>query len=136
MLGFDTGFFMQLLQGGTLPMETWRNAMQNKVSSVCSCLTLFELERLSLKGVIEDHSVLCEGIHAVCKVVWLDTAILSRGARLCRGLGIPAMDGLILAGFLLSGVRTIYTTDRHFIRYEAPGVRIVNLKEPNPTTTP
>jgi len=80
MLGFDTGFFMQLLQGDALPVETRRNAMQNKVSSICSCLTLFELERLSLKGVIEDHSVLCEGIHAVCKVVWLDTAILSMGS--------------------------------------------------------
>lgn len=110
--------------------------MHNSVSAVCSCLTIFELERLSLKGIFEDHLTLCEGISAVCEVVWLDTAMLSRGARLCRGLGIPAMDGLILAGLLQSGARTIYTTDRHFTRYEAPGVRIVNLKEPTPTTRP
>lgn len=136
MLGFDTGFFMQLLKGDELPVETWRNVMQNSVSAVCSCLTIFELERLSLKGIFEDHFTLCEGIYAVCEVVWLDTAMLSRGARLCRGLGIPAMDGLILAGLLLSGAQTIYTTDRHFTRYEAPGVRIVNLKGPTPTTRP
>jgi len=49
-------------------------------------------------------------------------------AALSHGLGIPAVDSLILAGFLAEKVRTIYTTDVHFESYRKKGIKVINLK--------
>ena len=48
-------------------------------------------------------------------------------AGLSHGLGIPAVDSLILAGFLLNGSETIYTTDAHLEKYVNKGVQVIKL---------
>lgn len=64
-------------------------------------------------------------LHAVCKVIWLDDReLLLSGAKLSSGLGIPAMDALILASLLMSGARTIVSIDSHLAGYKKKGVVI------------
>jgi predicted nucleic acid-binding protein len=115
----------QSLSGKTLSGSTEDRAF-------VSSLTLFELERLALKGKIkkEDCDVLIQAIEGICTIGWLHSRdILSTGARLSHGLGIPAMDALILSWFVASDVTLIYTTDSHFELYQKKGITIVNLKK-------
>lgn len=128
MIGLDTGFFVDLLKGASLAVSIWTALIEEQEQAVVSCLSLFELERLGLKGAIERADILLEAIPAVCKVEWLmDTDVIGRGARLSHGMGIPAVDSLILASMEVHGVTTIYSTDRHFERYQRRGVEIVRL---------
>ena len=132
MTGLDTGFFVELLRGNPRTMSLWENLVEeNDEEAVVSCLTLFELERLGLKQGIEGAETLLEAIPAVCKVLWIQSPdILLKAAALSHGLGIPAVDSLILAGFLAQEVLTIYTTDKHFEAYKKKGIKIINLRPP------
>ena len=47
--------------------------------------------------------------------------------NLSHGLGIPAVDALILAGFLVLNVNTIYTTDSHLELFHKKGIKILKL---------
>ena len=134
MIGLDTGFFVEFLRAHPLTVSVWKSLIENDEEAVVSCLTLFELERLGLKKAIGDTGTLLEAIPAVCTVLWLqELDILSRAAALSHGLGIPAVDSLILAGFLASTAQTIYTTDRHMEAYNKKGITILNLRSnPNP----
>lgn len=129
MIGLDTGFFVELLRGNKTAVELWKSIIDGEETSV-SCLSIFELKRLSLKGVVDGKAVetLIEALHAVCKVIWLDDKeLLLSGAKLSSGLGIPAMDALILASLLTSGARTIVSTDSHLAGYKKKGVVIQKL---------
>ena len=46
---------------------------------------------------------------------------------LSHGLGIPAVDALILTGFLVLDVDTIYTTDSHLELFHKKNVKILKL---------
>ena len=48
-------------------------------------------------------------------------------AGLSHGLGIPGIDSLILAGFILNSVETIYTSDAHLEKYIKKGVQVIKL---------
>ncbi len=129
MIGLDTGFFIEFLRGNSTTVSVWKALIEDEEEAVVSCLTLFELERLSLKRGIEGATLLLEAIPAVCTVLWIrDQDILARAAALSHGLGIPAVDSLILAGFLAEKVRVIYTTDVHFESYRKKGIKVINLK--------
>ena len=52
---------------------------------------------------------------------------MSLGAKLSHSLGIPTVDSLILAGFIISDVNIIYTTDSDFEAYKRKEVKIVKL---------
>jgi predicted nucleic acid-binding protein len=135
MIGLDTGYFVEFLRGNREAVSVWKALIEGDEEGVVSCLTLFELERLGLKKVIEGAATLLEAIPAVCKVLWLqEPETLSRAAALSHGLGIPVVDSLILAGFLASMVQTVYTTSRRLEAYKKKGVNIVNLrgKDENP----
>lgn len=93
-----------------------------------SCLTLFEIERLGLKGKIRDFEVILESVNGLCTVVWLDREVLNKGARLSHGLGIPAVDSLILASLVCVGCTEIHTTDSHFEVYRSAAVIVKNLR--------
>jgi predicted nucleic acid-binding protein len=129
MIGLDTGFFIELLRKNLKSVEVWEGIIEGDESAV-SCLTLYELKRLSLKGVIESDAVntLLEAIGAICKVVWLDkTEILTEAATISQSYGIHAIDSLIVAGLASSKVKTIYTTDSHIEKYKRKGVNIINM---------
>jgi len=129
MIGLDTGYFVEFLRGNREAVSVWKALIEGEEEGVVSCLTLFELERLGLKKGIDGAETLLEAIPAVCKVSWIqEPETLSRAAALSHGLGIPAVDSLILTGFLASMVQTVYTTDRHLETYKKKGVNIINLR--------
>jgi predicted nucleic acid-binding protein len=129
MIGLDTGFFIQLLRGDRRAAEIFEDIHED--TDLCvSCLTLFELKRLSLKGIIEQDTVnkLIDNLISLCRISWLDNReIHDIAASFSHGMGIPAMDALILAGFVLNGSEKIYTTDSHIQKYVKKGVQVVKL---------
>ena len=129
MIGLDTGFFVELLRNNSISIRVWEEIMEGDESTV-SCLTLYELQRLSLKGAIESNAVnvMLEAIRAICKVVWLDEAkILTGAATISQSYGIHAIDSLILASFATLNVKTIYTTDSHIEKYKKKSVNVINI---------
>jgi predicted nucleic acid-binding protein len=129
MIGLDTGFFIRLLENKKEAVRIWQGIVEGEESSV-SCLTIFELKRLSLKKAIDEETtdLLIDAILSICKVTWIDgKEILLMGANLSHGLGIPAVDALILAGFLVLNVDTIYTTDSHLELFHKKDIKILKL---------
>jgi len=120
---------VRLLQGHAEATEIWSKVMEGEDATV-SCLTLFELARLARRGAItaEAEDTLREGISALCNLSWLNSQDnLLSGANLSHGLGIPAVDALILAAFLSTDATVIYTTDSHLEAYKKKGVRIIRI---------
>jgi len=129
MIGLDTGFFVRFLENNKAAVQAWRAIIEGEESCVSS-LSIFELNRLSLRGIIDSKAtdLLIEAILTMCQVVWLDEKeILLSGARLSHGLNIPAVDALILAGFIMLNTETIYTTDSHLERFKRKGVKVLRL---------
>jgi predicted nucleic acid-binding protein len=130
MIGLDTGFFIKLLEGNNAAIDVWNMLLDDKEDAIVSCITLFELERLSLKGKIEKKGgdILLDAIVSVCAISWLDNIqILLSGAKLSHAIGIHTTDSLILSGFVMSGVHTIYTTDSDMEFYKKKGIKVINL---------
>jgi predicted nucleic acid-binding protein len=127
MTGLDTGFFVKLLKGDRQAITLFEQMDEN--ADLCvSCLTIFELKRLSLRGALEKDAVnrLVDNIMSLCRISWIDNVeIHDVAAGLSHGLGIPAVDSLILAGFILNGSEIIYTTDSHLEKYVKKGVRVI-----------
>jgi predicted nucleic acid-binding protein len=129
MIGLDTGFFIRLLENKEEAVRIWKRIVEGEQSSV-SCLTIFELKRLLLKKAIDEETtgLLIDAIFSICQVTWIDEKeILLMGANLSHGLGIPAVDALILAGFLALNTNTIYTTDSHLELFHKKGIKILKL---------
>ncbi|MCU0578511.1 MAG: type II toxin-antitoxin system VapC family toxin [Desulfobacterota bacterium] len=129
MTGLDTGFFVKLLQGDSRTVTLFAQ-MEPDADLCLSSLTIFELKRLGLKGALDLEALtkLIETIMDLCHISWLDSVeIHTAAAGLSHGLGLPALDALILAGLLKNGSELIYTTDAHFEKYHKKGVRIVKL---------
>ena len=52
-IGCDTGYFVELLKGNDEAMKVWKRLIEDAAEvALVSSLTLFELERLALKGKI------------------------------------------------------------------------------------
>lgn len=129
MIGLDTGFFVELLRNNSKAVRIWEGIIEGDESAV-SCLTLYELKRLSLKGVIDSHAVdtVLEAIQATCKVVWLDEPdVLIAAAAIAQSHGIHAIDSLILASITTLNAKAIYTTDSHMEKYKRKGVNMINM---------
>jgi predicted nucleic acid-binding protein len=130
MIGFDTGFFVELLKENQGAVAIWRKIVDGEEQSVICPITFFELKKLGLKGQIEKHAVdiLLENLPLVCSVTWLDReGIFTQAAQLSHGMGIPMADALILAVFKEAECETIYTTDAHLEAYRKSGVTVMNL---------
>lgn len=129
MIGLDTGFFFKLLKGNHQATEIFEE-LDDDTDLCVSCLTIFELKRLSLKGALEQDAVknLIDNIMSLANISWLDNIeIHDVAANLSHGLGMPAVDSLILAGFVLNGSEIIYTTDSHMEKYVKKGVKVIKL---------
>ena len=130
-IGFDTGFFVRLIVRDPKAVKIWKKVISGEVHGVTSCLTLFEISRLSVRGVLKKEKAksMIEIIPAACSTVWLSEAgLLKKAAALSVGAGLPSLDALILASLLEAGVERIYTTDRDFETYNKKGVEIINLR--------
>ena len=129
MTGFDTGFFVKLLQNVHEAVTIWKNVFE-KERAVISCLSLYELKKLALKGAIDSNSMnrLLTNLPYVCEIIWLDNNnIVQIGSKISHSFGLPSIDSLILAGFVKQRVNKIYTTDKHFKRYKKAGIKIILL---------
>ena len=124
--GFDTGFFVRLLQADPRAVAVWADVRAGRASGAASSLTLFELDRLGLRGVVErgPAEALVDALPQTCRVVWLDAAEgagrLRRAARLGHGNGLAMADAVILQSLLDAGATTVYTTDGDLERYDGP----------------
>ena len=129
MIGLDTGFFVELLRGNPDLIKVWQEIMDGE-DSVVSCMSIFELKKLGLKGVLGRTGVdtVIEAIMAICRVVWIDNLnFLETAVKLSYGLGLPAVDAQILAAFAQNNCRRIYTTDAHMAVYKKKGVMIISI---------
>jgi len=129
MIGLDTGFFLELVNGNDEATRLWKSCLDDQVDFAVSALSLFEVERLGLKGKLRNVEAVLSAINDVTSVVWPDQEILSKAARLSHGLGIPAVDSLILASLVSVDCSEIYTTDSHFETYHNNKVTVRNLRQ-------
>lgn len=127
IVGFDTGFFRRLYDKDAQAVRAWAEVQGGRTVGAISCLTLFELDRLGLRGGVIPRRV-AEGfvrsLPHTCRVVWLgpeDGANrLHRAVRLGHGNGLAFADAVILTSLLDAGAATVYTTDTDFERYDGP----------------
>ncbi len=129
MIGLDTGFFLELSSGNDEAIRLWKSCLDDEVDFAVSAISLFEVERLGLKGKLKNVEAVLDAINDVTSVVWLDQEILSNAARLSHGLGIPAVDSLILASLVSIDCSEIYTTDSHLEAYPHNGITVRNLRK-------
>ena len=126
LVGFDTGFFVRLIQADGGANRVWEDVRAGRAAGVVSCLTLFEFDRLGLRGAVErgPAEALVRAIPATCRVVWLGPSDgadrLHRAVRLGHGRGLAMADAVILTSLLDAGASTVYTTDADFLRYDGP----------------
>jgi len=128
-VGLDTGFFVRLLQAHPTAQEVWRRILSGELSAAISCLSLYELEKLGLRGAIEKATAetLVEELPHVCNVVWLDgPTILRSAARVAHGHGLAMADAIILAPLVEAGAAEVYTTDRD-LRNRSVGPKVIVL---------
>lgn len=124
MIGLDTGFFLHLKKGTHEAVEVWERIRVGE-RGVVSVITLYELLKIGHKtGNMKTAISLVDAISKVLDVVEVNMNVARRAAKLSHSLGIPALDALILAGFLEVGVNEIYTASRQFEGLKKKTVKI------------
>ena len=127
MVGIDTGFFVGLMKGDPKPIEFWASLVDSDILPVISMLTLGELLYISFRlGRPAKGKELVDSIDKSARVMPVDRPIVEKAASLKAGRGIPYIDSIILATFMLAGCREIHTTDRnHFAKIKNKGISFV-----------
>jgi predicted nucleic acid-binding protein len=128
MIGLDTGFFVELLRGNPETVTVFDDIANGETEACVSCITLYELKKLALKGHIPPviTSSLVESIMTFCSMSWLDNVeVHDLAAGIAHSTGIPGLDCLILAGLISSHAGVIYTTDKHMTEYKRRGTRVM-----------
>ena len=130
----DTGFFVTYLNANRQAAEVWAAARARNQKLIVSVVSLYELRRLALKGVIERERTeqLLTLLPSLCHIVYLDRGcgeLLERAARVAHGNGLSLADSLILSSALLAGADTLYTTDSNMAKYRGKdGPNVVALQ--------
>ena len=116
MVGIDTGFFIGLMKGDPKPIQFWASLVDSDTLPVVSMLTLGELLYISFRiGQPDRGKELVDSIDNSARVMPVDRPIVEKAASLKAGQGIPYIDSILIATFMLTGCREIHTTDRnHF----------------------
>lgn len=128
----DTGYFLDLLDGsGPWYVErVWREIRAEEADAVISGVTLFELERLGLKGVIgaEQAVTLTDRLAQVVEIRWMDTLdVVRSAAKFGQGHDLSMADSLILESALQCGADELYTTDSDLESYSGD-LTVVHLR--------
>jgi predicted nucleic acid-binding protein len=134
MIGLDTGFFIELLKNKDNVIRVWNEIIEGRVRSFVSILSLFEFERLTLKGVFDNsvRDILLEAIKANCDIIGITSiGLIQKAAKISHGNGIPSVDSLILSSLLFAGAQKIYTTDSDFEAYKNKNIKIININQWN-----
>ena len=127
MVGIDTGFFVGLMKGDSKPIEFWASLVDSDTLPVISMLTLGELLYISCRlGQPDKGKELVDSIDKSARVMPVDRPIVEKAASLKAGRGIPYIDSIILATFMLCGCREIHATDRkHFVEIKNKSIAFV-----------
>ncbi len=136
VIGLDTGFFVALMQKEKEAVRFWKDLSLSEIPPVVSILTIGELLYVSFRLNQPDlGKQLAENIFVAANVVPVEREVAEKAAGLKASIGIPYVDSLILATFVISRCKEIHTTDKnHFSRINIKGMRLVfhNLKKHNP----
>ena len=129
MIGLDTGFFIKLLAGNETAKNYWIDIVNGQRKAVVSTLTLFELKRLTLKGMIDKEAFksLDKAIPLNCKLIEVDKKLCIEATNISYGLKLAAMDALIFTTFRLAGCTEVLTTDSKWTSYKEkkPEVKVI-----------
>ena len=126
VIGLDTGFFIALMHKEKEALRLWNDLSLSDIPPVVSILTIGELLYVSFRLNQPDlGKQLAESIFIAANVVPVEREIVEKAAGLKASSGIPYVDSLILATFLISGCKEIHTTDKnHFSRVNTKGVKL------------
>jgi predicted nucleic acid-binding protein len=127
--GLDTGFFFALMRGDDRPWSVWTSITDGAASGVVSTLSVYELQRNAMKGLLvrEDVEAFLDDLPLLCTMHdTLSSAAAQRAARLGWGNGLSMADALILQAFLDEEVTHVLTTDHDLTVYEGgPSVEVL-----------
>jgi predicted nucleic acid-binding protein len=127
MVGLDTGFFVALMEGEERAVALWDELSLRSDPPIVSVLSLGEILYLSYRaGRPAQGRRMVQGIEMACSVKDVGQETVLKAAGLKHGRGIPYVDSLILATFLLGGCDEIHTSDRgHFKRRQKGSPRVI-----------
>lgn len=127
MVGLDTGFFIALMKKDEKAKQFWSRLSSSEDFPIVSVLTLGEILYFSYRvGKSAQGKKIVKGIDTACSVKVVDRDIIEKAAALKHGRGMPHVDSLILATFLISGCKEIHTTDKnHFKNIGQKGLNVV-----------
>ena len=116
MVGLDTGFFIALMKKDKKAKQMWSSLGGRKDFPIVSVLTLGEILYFSYRvGKPAQGKKMVKGIETACNVKMVDQEITEKAASLKHGRGMPYVDSLILATFMIAGCKEIHTSDKnHF----------------------
>lgn len=119
VIGLDTGFFVQLLDGRAPSQEVLTSIRTDGVHAVASCVSYYELLKIGLRGRIQLDVVeaFVDRMRIACEIIWLSEAhssLVDEAARLSHGTGLAMADAIILASTLHAKADVLYTTDSDF----------------------
>ncbi len=58
MIGLDSGFFLELVNGNDEAIRLWESCLDDRVDFAVSALSLFEIERLGLNPITTVHRLM------------------------------------------------------------------------------
>lgn len=127
--GLDTGFFFRLFDDADRVRSVWTAIVDGSADGVVSTVSVYELQRNALKGVLvrEDVEAFLDELPLLCTVHdTLSTETVQKATHLGWGNGLPMADALILQAFLDERVTHVLTTDHDFTAYEGqPTVEVL-----------
>jgi predicted nucleic acid-binding protein len=127
MVGLDTGFFIALIKKNKEAKQLWSKLSERTDFQIVSVLTLGEILYLSYRaGKPAQGKKMVKGIETACNVKMVDQEVTEKAAGLKHGRGMPYVDSLILATFMIAGCKEIHTSDKnHFKNLEQKNLSVV-----------
>lgn len=125
VIGLDSGFFISLMKGNEDATNVWGKFLENKDKLIVSILTVGEILYFSYRvGNQEEGQELVQGISQTADVIDVNHMIVEKAAGLKAGRGIPYIDSIILATFMIHKCEGIHTIDRnHFGEIKNKGIQ-------------
>ncbi len=127
--GLDTGFFVKLFRNNPLAEKIYEEILGGELVGVVCVITLFELKKLALKGVLdrEAYELLERSWKILFQVEPVTAELALEAAALSHGTGLPAADALIYTTCRRAGCTEFYTTDSDFEAVSDKRMRIIRL---------
>ena len=126
-VGLDTGFLLKLYEGDERSRGYADKLADGKWRGVVSAISWYEFPKVLMRRGI-GYGKAIRFLKDFCKgviVVELKKETFARASKISMGLGLPALDALILTGFMEEGCEALITTDSDFERVKGIDVLFV-----------